>query len=64
MLWCFALIALLSAAYVIATAPGVIKLDRPFTWLWVFPQVVSAAGGFDYHSVHLRTTKTNAVIPT
>jgi len=54
MLWCFALIALVSALYVIATAPGVIKTDRPFTWLWFFLYVVSAAGGFYYHILHPR----------
>lgn len=54
MLWSFALIALLSAAYVLVASPGVIKLDRPFTYVWFFLYVVSVAGGLYYHVVHAR----------
>lgn len=52
MLWSFALIALVSAVFVIATRPGVIVLDRPFTWVWFFLYIVSVAGGLYYHLVY------------
>jgi hypothetical protein len=67
MLWVFALIALASAAYILAagnvgTGGPIIVMDRPFTWVWFFLYVVSAAGGFYYHLVHpsrvLRKTST------
>jgi len=54
MLWSFAGIALASAMYVIAYAPGVIKLDRPFTYVWFFLYIVSVAGGLYYHLVYPR----------
>lgn len=59
MLWAFALIALGSAAFILATGNGgssgpIIFLDRPFTWLWLFLYVASAAGGLYYHLVHPR----------
>jgi len=57
MLWVFALIALGSAAFILATGNGgsagpIIGMDRPFTWVWFFLYVVSAMGGFYYHLVH------------
>lgn len=55
MLWTFAAIALGAAAFVIATSPGVIRLERPFTWVWFFLYAVSVAGGFYYHIVHPRS---------
>jgi|GEM_PF-5509178 len=64
MLWCFALVALVSAVYVIAISPGVIKTDRPFTWVWFFLYVVSAAGGFYYHLIHPRIGKEGSAAPT
>ena len=63
MLWCFALIALVSAAYVIATTPSVIRTDRPFTWFWFFLYVVSAAGGFYYHILHPRMAAGKPSVP-
>lgn len=63
MLWCFALIALGSAVYVITTAPGVIKTDRAFTWVWFFLYIVSAGGGFYYHLIHPKTVRAKATAP-
>lgn len=54
MLWSFALIALVSAVYVISAAPGVIVLDRPFTSVWFFLYIVSVSGGAYYHLVYPR----------
>lgn len=54
MLWTFALIALLSAVFTIATVPGIVVLDRWFTWVGFFLYVVSAVGGFCYHVVYPR----------
>ena len=49
MLWSFALVALVSASVTNALGRGSVALDRPFTWIWVFLYVVSAAGGLLYH---------------
>ncbi len=54
MLWSFAVIALVGAAVTIATAPGVVVLERTFTWVWFFLYVVSAIGGLYYHVVYPR----------
>ncbi len=54
MLWSFALIALVSAIFVIASSPGVIHLERPFIWVWFFLYVVSVIGGVYYHIVYPR----------
>lgn len=59
MLWAFALIALGSAAFLIATGNGgasgpILFLDRPFTWIWFVLYIGSGAGGFYYHRVHPR----------
>ena len=59
MLWVFALIALASASFILGTgngAPGqpIIGMERPFTWVWFFLYIVSAAGGVYYHLVHPR----------
>jgi hypothetical protein len=56
MLWVFALIALLSATFILATGNTgpIIFLDRPFTWVWFFLYIVSAAGGLYYHLAHPR----------
>ncbi len=48
MLWSFALVALVSAAVTNALGQGVVVLERPFTWVWVFLYVVSVAGGLYY----------------
>lgn len=55
MLWSFAAIALGSAAFVLAASPGVIFLDRPFTWVWFFLYAVSVIGGLYYHLVYPRS---------
>lgn len=57
MLWAFAIIALASAAFLIATGNGgasgpIIVLDRPSTWVWFVLYVASAAGGLYYHILH------------
>ena len=49
MLWSFALVALVSASVTNLLGQGTVVLDRPFTWVWVFLYVVSAAGGLYYH---------------
>lgn len=59
MLWAFALIALLSASFVLVTGNGgatgpTIFLDRPFTWVWFFLYTASVFGGLYYHVVHPR----------
>ncbi len=54
MLWTFALIVLVSAMFVIATSPGVIRLERPFIWVWFFLYVVSVIGGAYYRIVYPR----------
>lgn len=60
MLWAFALIALLSAVGILLTGntnlvgQPILFLDRPFTWVWFFLYVVSAAGGLFYHLVYPR----------
>lgn len=65
MLWVFALIALASAAFLLATgnqtAQGtpILFLDRPFTWVWFFLYIVSVAGGFYYHVLHPRVVAKN-----
>lgn len=48
MLWSFAGIALASAVFVLAKAPGVIHRERPFTWVWFFLYDVSVVWGFYY----------------
>ena len=57
MLWSFALIALVAAAYGLAfpgaTGP-VVRLERPFMWVWLFLYVVSIVGGLYYHFVYPR----------
>ncbi len=50
MLWLFALVALLSAGYLLATgncrsSGPIIVLDRPFIWIWFFLYSVSVVGG-------------------
>jgi hypothetical protein len=69
MLWVFALIALVSAAFLLATGNGgtagpIIVLDRPFTWIWFLLYIVSAAGGAYYHLVHPRLALRRPVPPT
>ena len=54
MLWSFALVALLGALFTIATAPNIVRLERPFTWVWFFLYVVSIVGGVYYHVVYPR----------
>ena len=54
MLWFFAGIALASAVVSVATDPGFIHLDRPFTVVWFFLYGVSVAGGLFYHLVYPR----------
>ncbi len=54
MLWSFALVALVGAFVTIATAPTVVKLDRPFTWVWFFLYIVSVGGGLYYQIVYPR----------
>jgi hypothetical protein len=34
MLWSFSLIAMAAALFAVATAPPVVHLERPFTWVW------------------------------
>lgn len=57
MLWSFALIALVAAAYGLAVPPPsgtVVHLERPFMWVWIFLYVVSIGGGVYYHFVYPR----------
>jgi len=57
MLWFFALIALLSVMYVIATtaAEPIVHLERPFTWVWFGLYTVSVIGGLYYHMIYPRS---------
>lgn len=54
MLWSFSLIALVAAAVTMATVPGTVHLERPFTWVWFFLYAVSVVGGLYYHFVYPR----------
>ena len=57
MLWSFALIALLAAAWGLAVPPPtgtVVHLERPFMWVWIFLYAVSIVGGIYYHIVYPR----------
>lgn len=68
MLWVFASIALVSAAFLLATgnqgtAGPIIALDRPFTWVWFSLYIVSAGGGVYYHLVHPRRVRRGTTPP-
>jgi len=55
MLWSFALIALLAAvATNLTSAAPPFRLERPFSWVWIFLYVVSVAGGLYYQFVYPR----------
>jgi len=57
MLWSFALVALLAAVWGLALPPAtgtVVRLERPFMWVWIFLYVVSIVGGIYYHIVYPR----------
>ena len=57
MLWSFALVALLGAIWGLALPPPtgtVVRLERPFMWVWLFLYVVSIAGGLYYHVIYPR----------
>lgn len=58
MLWSFAVLALVSATVTNALGQGAVVLGRPFTRVWVFLYVVSAAGGLYYQLARPEVTRT------
>ncbi|MEK6851247.1 MAG: hypothetical protein AABY30_01775 [Candidatus Thermoplasmatota archaeon] len=55
MLWSFALIALLAAvATNLTSATTPFRIERPFSWVWIFLYVISVAGGLYYQFIYPR----------